>query len=442
MLQNDLYVWYIDSKHQLYKEGLNTPEQGKKLAKTKRKPNPKTKEELPEDTIQRFIAFLTAEGKSQGTIKGYVRILKDLQDFLNDSPFKTTSRQDLERYLAEWAERESNRVKGKSWDELGDGRTQKTSPAYMNFVRVVLKFFFKWLYGTETYPECIKWIKIKKIHQELDPKTILTDTEIYQMIRAAGNERDRALIHVLYETGGRIGEIRARKVEDVSFEDVEGTLTVKLMIPQKETKGKEKGKILRLIDSAEALKTWLAEHPNPKAEQPLWVSLYSHYGKEMSYSSILRMLKRVAKAVGITKPVNPHAFRHAQVTASAQYLSDQELKQKFGWTAGSQMLRVYSHLTDESIENKELEMRGITKIKRRGKRIISHVKCDRCGKIYSAGKTLCECGRPLDPDLAARWEQEKQELEAAQAAFWTAFHQTDLETIKKITELLKASKTP
>ena len=119
------------------------------------------------------------------------------------------------------------------------------------------------------------------------------------------------------------------------------------------------------------------------------------------------MLKRVARQCGIRKPVHPHAFRHAQVTRSARYLSDQQLKQKFGWAPGSQMLKVYSHLTTQDVEEKECEIRGITPKQGKSPRVLTQVQCARCNRIYSAGRRLCECGRPLDPDLAARWDQEQ-----------------------------------
>jgi len=350
----------------------------------------KNKGESPKQTIQRFVDFLKAEGKAEGTIEAYERTINHLNKETN-KPFKTITRRNLETYLASW-------------------REQQTSKSYMNFIRTVLKYFFKWLYGKETYPTCVKWIKTKTIKREIDPREILTEKEVYQLIRAAENERDRALIHVLFETGGRINEIRKLDVRDVIFEmvgDKEPVLTAKLMISQERTKGKEKGKYLRLIDSAEALKTWLETHPNPEADKPLWVSLHSHFGSQLHVSTIRRMLKRLAKKCGITKPVNPHNFRHSQVTASAQYLADQELKKKFGWTADSRMLQVYSHITDQAVEEKELQMRGVTEIKHKQKRILTHVKCDQCGRVYSAGQRICECGRPLDPDLAKLWDQEQ-----------------------------------
>ncbi|MFQ6124034.1 MAG: hypothetical protein ACE5R6_05430 [Candidatus Heimdallarchaeota archaeon] len=118
--------------------------------------------ESPEHTIKRFVAFRKTEAVAEGTIAGYRRILQDLASFVNHISFASLTRSDLELYLADWAERESTRIKGKSFYELGNGQTKKTSSAYMNFIRTVLKYFFKWLYQTDdTYPECV--IKISSI---------------------------------------------------------------------------------------------------------------------------------------------------------------------------------------------------------------------------------------------------------------------------------------
>ncbi len=181
----------------------------------------------------------------------------------------------------------------------------------------MLKYFFKWLYQTEeTYPECVRWIKVRPLHRELDPRDILTADDVYKLIRAAAaTTRDKALIHVLYESGARINEIQLRLIRDISFEHVgegEPTLTALLYIPPRGTGiGKEKSKYLRLVDSAPILQTWFTEHPNPEPDQPLWVSLHSHFGNRLGRSTIRKMLKRVAKQCGVSKPVHPHAFRHA-----------------------------------------------------------------------------------------------------------------------------------
>ena len=372
-----------------------------------------------DQVINRFSAFQKAEGKAKGTIEAYERILNELAEAFNGTPFNELTRANIEIFLADWSEQE-----------------EKNSPSYLNFVRTVLKYFFKWLAGGEDYPECAKWIKIKRVQRELDPRDILTEEEIYQMIRAAEHPRDRALIHVLYESGGRISEIRNLRVRDVTFEFVgdDKILTAKLMITSGMTKGKERGKHLRLVDSAQVLQEWLTVHPDPKPKHPLWVSLHSNVGKMLHQATIRRMLKRVARRVEITKPIHPHAFRHAQVTASAKYLADQELKKKFGWTPGSQMLRVYSHITDRVVEEKELEMRGVTKVQDQSKRYLTHVKCPQCGRMYSAGKRICECGRPLDSDLGERYDLEKREKEREMREFFAAlgeFSPAELRQLKR-----------
>jgi site-specific recombinase XerD len=413
------------------------------LAKRKRK----TKGESPEKTIQRFSNFQKAEGKAEGTISQYKGILKDLARFVDNKrtkpieectkPFITITRSDLETYIADWVDRDSSKIKGKSYKDKGKAIKKKTSESYMNFIRSVIKYFFKWLYQTDEFPDCVKWIKPKNIRRELDPKEILTEEEIFKLIRAADNKRDRALVHILYESGGRVSEIRNLNVQDVTFESVDGHITAKLNITQGNTKGKQKGKYLRLVDSAQSLMDWLEEHPSPLPNEPLWINTYNNLGGAISLATIRRILDRLARLCKITKPVHPHALRHAQVTSSAKYLSDQQLKQKFGWTAGSRMLQTYTHLTDETIDEQELQMRGLKRVKANSKRILTHIKCEQCGKVYSAGKRICDCGRPLDPDMAKLWDQEKQEKDQALAEFMNVFKDLDLDKIKMITNIMK-----
>jgi len=63
----------------------------------------------------------------------------------------------------------------------------------------------------------VKWIKIRPLRRELDLRDILTEEEVYKMIRAASTTRDKAFIHVMYESGARINEIHLRLIKDISF---------------------------------------------------------------------------------------------------------------------------------------------------------------------------------------------------------------------------------
>lgn len=52
----------------------------------------------------------------------------------------------------------------------------------------------------------VSWIKLGKARLTKLPEELLTPSEIRNMVDAAYNPRDRAIITVLYESNTRIGE--------------------------------------------------------------------------------------------------------------------------------------------------------------------------------------------------------------------------------------------
>jgi len=72
------------------------------------------------------------------------------------------------------------------------------------------------------------------------------------MIEACDNPRDRALVHVLYESGARSGELLNMKIGDVEFDQYGAVIRVC---------GKTGPRRLRLIESVPDLQLWLSMHP-------------------------------------------------------------------------------------------------------------------------------------------------------------------------------------
>jgi len=125
--------------------------------------------------------------------------------------------------------------------------------------RVTLKKFFKWLRGTDEYPKEVSWLKtgVSKNRQKL-PEELLSPQEVNDMIVAANNSRDRALIALLYESGCRIGEILSLKIKQVQLHAHGYQITVK---------SQKKPRRLLLIASTPYLSAWLNEHPKRDDEQ-------------------------------------------------------------------------------------------------------------------------------------------------------------------------------
>jgi len=105
---------------------------------------------------------------------------------VRDKPFTEWIRDDIVAIL-EWVD---ERV-----------RKEGLSPWTKREYKKTLKKFFKWL-GKK---ELVDWFTIGEIKTRKFPNELLTEDEIKRLLEACKNQRDRALIAVLWESGCRDG---------------------------------------------------------------------------------------------------------------------------------------------------------------------------------------------------------------------------------------------
>lgn len=132
--------------------------------------------------------------------------------------------------------------------------------------------------------------------------------------------------------------------------------------------GKTGERICRVINAVPYLQAWLRHHPEKNdPEAPLWVVLgnckdvaknelckdYKHVWRyNLGYAAARSMLKKVAQRAGITKPVNPHNYRHSRVTTLAVMgLNSAILNEIFGWSQNSSMASTYLHISRQQTES-------------------------------------------------------------------------------------------
>jgi site-specific recombinase XerD len=263
--------------------------------------------------------------------------------------------------------------------------------------RVTLKKFYKWLKGSEDYPDEVRWIRttMRKGRGSLMPEELLSEKDIKKMIEAAENSRDRAFLSSLYESGCRIGEIATIQIKHVSFDKYGAIMVVD---------GKTGRRRLRLITSTPYLAAWLNNHPmNDNPSAPLWVSIgTSHRNSSLNYTTINALLRKLAEKAGVKKRVNPHTFRHSRATHLATHLTEAQMKEYFGWTQGSDMASVYVHLSGRDVDKALLQIYGIKKEKEsKEKSELKPKSCPRCNESNSAtGKFCVRCGMPLSLESA------------------------------------------
>ncbi len=249
-----------------------------------------------------------------------------------------------------------------------------------------IKAFWTWL-GME---ELVKDIKNPTPKNNL-PKEVLTEEEIKKMIEAADNLRDKAMIAVLYESGTRRGEFLSLRIRDVVFDDYGAVIKVR---------GKTGERRIRLVSSVPYLLRYLDIHPRKDdPDAPLWVKMwYPGKGEPVNYNTFSAQLKNIAKKAGIKKKVHMHIFRHSRATVLANYLTEAQMCEYFGWVQGSDMPRIYIHLSGRDVDDAILRIYGLAKDNKQ-KPLLSPVACPRCNMLNEGGARFCSrCGLPLTED--------------------------------------------
>jgi len=298
-------------------------------------------------------------------------------------------------------------------------------------MKMTLRKFFKWMRGTEDYPEEVRWLKCRRnMSNNKLPEDLLTEEEVKLLIDTADNARDKALLAVLYESGCRIGELLSLKIKNVCPNGYGIHLTVN---------GKTGMRMVLIIASVHYLTEWLNIHPqknNPEA--PIWI--LEKKMKELSHSDVQRILRKIKRNSGITKRINPHNFRHSRATFLASRLSDAVLKEVFGWTQSSKMASVYIHLSGKTIDDALLKVNGIDTGAQEQKVKFANKKCERCSENNPPTNKFCSrCGMALDKETIAEMLEEDSERERADEILDKLIQDQEFKELflSKIKEVLK-----
>ena len=363
--------------------------------------------DVPQEAKQDILDFLNEmriEGRSFSHEYYYATRLRIVAGILQDK-FTNPSKDDIKKLLNQLIER-----KGKTGRHLERQRTQATIEDY----KKTIKHYYKWKLGNgegnaRIEPDCTRWItRNRKLGSKVKPEELITRQEYENTLDSCMNARDRALISTLYDSGCRIGELLSLRIRDAQSDQYGYVLAVT---------GKTGFRRVRIVgNSIVYLKAWLDGHPNRNnIDAPIFCGLETRNNlKAMEHCDVYSMLKKVLKRAGITRRIHPHLFRHSYVTRMVdRNLSESALKDQVGWTKGSRMLEVYSHLSMRQKDEAVLRASGI-QIESEQEDQMLPVECPRCGKKNpSNAKTCRNCWMPLTTEEALQQvEKEKTVTEA------------------------------
>ena len=329
------------------------------------------------EVLRRYDKHSKANGLKVGTRRNYLVALKHFGLFIKKR-FEDVTQSDIINYFS----------------------SVKMRPRTIHDRKIRVKAFCQWL----NMPGVVESIKIKRTNLLELPK-ILTKEEIKRLVDCCDNLRDRTLIMVLWESACRRGEVVNMNVGDVTFDDYGVRMIVK---------GKTGMRKIRLIDSVPDLKAYLNFHPfKDDPNKPLFINMKRH-GERLESNGIYQIIRKLKKRAKIKKNVHPHILRHSRLTELAKDFHESELKIIAGWNGDSRMPKVYVHLSDEDIDKKLLEKKGLLPTKEKKKDLLEPKRCAFCGELNSGSDKICSnptCNMPLDQKAAMELQQKRRIIE-------------------------------
>ncbi len=266
--------------------------------------------------------------------------------------------------------------------------------------RKALRKFFKWLKG-EDWP-VLKVLKGDK--RENKKPDVLTEEEIMKMIDCEEHPRNKAIIAVGYEAGLRIGELASLRIKNISW-NIHGA---KIKVS-----GKTGERQIPIIMAAPYLRRWLDLHPdrdNPEAYVFVGIGTRT-LGKPLEYQMFRKIIKDAARKAGIKKRVYPHILRHSRATVLANYLTEAQMNEFFGWVQGSNMPRIYVHLSGRDIDKAINKIYGLEVEEEEKEKMAKPVRCPRCGYLNAPTDKYCgRCALILDEKERLRIQIEEPKI--------------------------------
>jgi integrase/recombinase XerD len=325
--------------------------------------------------VKKFVEEKRRNECSENTIRMYIGLITEFEEQINKT-FREVTERDINTFI--------------------DRKARYTKKGTMATTKMVLKAFYKWLYGLkDSYPECVAKLEVNgrkhngngdAIH--LEAKDILTKDDVATLIKCGKDIREEAMVAVLYESGCRVGEFVNMHINDLVGDRHGRKITVT---------GKTGSRTLLLIESVPYLTRWLEHHPlKEQKNAPLWVKTDRPYGG-LHVGHVARIIRDLAKRSGIQKPIHPHAFRHARATFLARFLSDSQMKVYFGWSPNSSMVAVYVHLSGRDNDGAVLRSAGIEETEDVAEKSpLKEKECSRCHTKNTGVAAFCQLyGRPF-----------------------------------------------
>jgi integrase/recombinase XerD len=330
------------------------------------------------EPIVRYLKYLDCIGSARQTLRSYAYSLKHYWEYLSQQQlnWQQVTLDDLSRFVL-WLKLPSGSLKVLPAHPVPQARSNRT----INHVLTVVQSFYDYHWRLEesvtnvkdtttTYlpararryksflhhitkgSPVEKNILRQKEARRLRPKTITKD-QVQQLLDACGNQRDRLLIRLLYESAIRVGEALALWVQDVDVAEN------KLHICDRGSL--ENGAEIKTVHAPRALdvSTELIDeivayvgiaHTAEVETNHLFIKRQgTRAGQALTYADVDSLFRRLRSRTGIV--VTPHILRHTMLTTLAeQGWAPELLQERAGHASFQHTYQTYVHPSQEALQ--------------------------------------------------------------------------------------------
>ncbi len=285
-----------------------------------------------------FLNFSRIErGLSNNSVSAYTRDLQRFSDFLvcNSMDFLQFKQKQLDDFISEL-------------------NTSNLALSTINRVLSTLRSFYGYLEREHGIHNPMKDVESRKIPLRL-PKA-LTVSEITQLIDSSFSEdnvislRDRAILELLYSTGGRVSEIVGINVSDISTMNSDST---EVRVIKLRGKGSKERIVPMGSFSVKALDDYLVRvRPNllvKNSKNKNDALFLNQRGSRISRQSAWQIVVDSAKKSGLSEGISPHVFRHSFATHLLDGGADIRVVQELLGHASVTTTQIYTLITIDKI---------------------------------------------------------------------------------------------
>jgi integrase/recombinase XerD len=269
------------------------------------------------------IIALMAEGKKEKTFKNYRCAYHSLVSATGDIPITLFGHQQLavwHLYL----------------------KQNGASDSYIRGNYQLLKSVLGYLLDSDI--KVMEPRKIKAPKRDTVPKIPLTTQEVRDLIEAAKNPRDKAIVATVFLTAGRISEVLSIDKESLLRAPLDDKGRQEIMVCGKNGKYKP---LFVYPATRTYIDTYLNTRRHPVTQEldkypPLFMSGQC---RRITVNRVEQIMHEAARSAGLEKRVTPHLLRHSKTTDLLENGAPIELVSKMlGHSSVAITSKVYSHV--------------------------------------------------------------------------------------------------